>query len=605
MAAAWEVKLGEDWKALGDEECAFLQKLIEVGTSEGQLTVRGQVYTFNVEAETQTNVATGRSRPLRRRPVSRDVTSEAPLLKMSSQPLGAINDPESRVVEVWLAGEWKRLDKEEAREIARREAAGEKVFHIEARGASYKVDLESMTQTNLKTGRTRTIRIVNAHAGDVPSGFDEFRKSFRERAPEGGNKPLTLQALKKSFGVDDSMTDLVNATAEEMLRSMDMRGNATVEMTEWIHYWAMERDSPSFHAAKEVNDKLKEAVKQDAQVLGRMQMHFETAVGECGSTSGLPSEGLLRACKRLVDSPKAVLETRWAAEVLEKNLNGEMVVEEDQYLTYYDFLNVMLGRKRFKVSLWKYDISDGVAKNWSWLLLGQNFDGIWHTGVVVDWPDKSSEFWFGGELFESAPGTTPFGKPLEVVPMGYTYKLRPEVWDHCAKQLAFQFTRDTYDVLTHNCNHFSDKLSMFLRNEHIPDDVLYQPDMVMQTVTARALRPLLNRWLGGFGSGKDDRATDGGEAVFRLWETVGVGALIEFYKDEGGKIMIGEITEAFQDDCTVSCLDFWAGGIVEVEVASHLVKQMLKPPPPGAAIGKSQRPPRVETGGVLSYCCPL
>merc|ERR1712187_928806 len=118
----------------------------------------------------------------------------------------------------------------------------------------------------------------------------------------------------------------------------------------------------------------------------------------------------------------------------------------------------------------------------------------------VEWPEKASEFWFGGSLFESVPGTTPFGQPVETRFLGYTYKLREEVWDHLKRFLAREFSRENYDVLTHNCNHFSEKLSMFLRNDHIPDEVLLQPDMVMSTITARALRPLLNKWLGGFDS---------------------------------------------------------------------------------------------------------
>ena len=39
-------------------------------------------------------------------------------------------------------------------------------------------------------------------------------------------------------------------------------------------------------------------------------------------------------------------------------------------------------------------------------------------GVVVTWPDKRSEFWFGGALFESEPGTTPFGEPLKKIKLG-------------------------------------------------------------------------------------------------------------------------------------------------------------------------------------------
>ena len=37
------------------------------------------------------------------------------------------------------------------------------------------------------------------------------------------------------------------------------------------------------------------------------------------------------------------------------------------------------------------------------------------------------------------------------------YKNHDELWA-CVSRLAHEFTADNYDVLTHNCNHFSDKV---------------------------------------------------------------------------------------------------------------------------------------------------
>jgi len=285
-----------------------------------------------------------------------------------------------------------------------------------------------------------------------------------------------------------------------------------------------------------------------------------------------------RTHRRLRDSPKEVLEKKWAKEVLAKHDAGEGI-EEDEAFSYYDFLNVMLGRKRFKVSLYMYDISDGLAERWSWLLLGHSFRGIWHTGVVVEWPEKSSEFWFGGRLFESEPGTTPFGKPLEIRPLGYTHKLRQEAWSHVAQVLSEEFTKANYDVLTHNCNHFSDKLMLFLRNDHIPEEVRSQPEMVMSTVTARALRPALNQWLGGFDK-QDGRATDGsGEEARLLWEAVLPGALISFSQVEGGRPIVGEVRNRGQQACLVCSFDL-GGALVARRAPRSLLVEVLRPPPP-------------------------
>jgi len=543
----------------------------------------------------QTNLGSGKVRQLRRAgglpsprpeepPPSAAAPSRAPAVPGgkaldTGQERNRAASADECCVEVWLAGEWKRLGKEESSMISKKRAAGAQVFEISSRSFAYRIDLSQMTQTNLQSGRTRTIRFAEREAKSSMFGFDEFREGFRRHAPSG---KLQEQELVKSWpashGTDQ---DLVQATVRAVLKEMDLRRNNTVDMMEWNHYWALERDSPSFHAGNEVNVKLAEALRRDPQVLGRMQMHFETAVGEDAGRSGcLSSEGLLRACQRLVASPKTVLEKQWAQEVLQKHKTGDGV-DEDAQLSYYDFLNVMLGRKRFKVSIWMYDISDGMAARWSSLLVGQHFEGIWHSGIVVEWPERSSEFWFGGSLFESDPGSTPFGRPLERRPLGHTYKLREEVWDHLNRHLASEFTRDKYDVLTHNCNHFSEKLSMFLRNDHIPDEVLHQPDMVMAKPLPRLLRPVLNRWLGGFAS-EDGRATDGGEALRKMWQAVLPGALVEFSKEEGGRPLVGLVEAAYDQDCVVRYLDFWSQSAEERPIPAAQVTQVLRDAPRGA-----------------------
>lgn len=497
-----------------------------------------------------------------------------------------VHPVDERLVEVWLAGEWKKLAAEESREIVRRQAAGEVVIEMSTRKFSYRVDLRQMTQTNLRTGRTRTIRVVDAgHQVDSTLGFDEFRTAFRKLAPDGR---LTEQVLLGSWPATDVAPGLLRQTVKMALEEMDLRKDGKVDLVQWDHYWALERDNTPFHSGMEVNDKLKAALLTDPQVLGRMQMHFETAVNEAGASTSLSSEGLVRVCERLVSSPKDVVEKKWAAEVLRKAREGEGP-DEDADLSYYDFLNVMLGRKRFKVSLWMYDISDGIAKRWSWLLLGQNFDGIWHTGTVIEWPNSHhTEFWFGGAIFASKPGTTPFQQPVEKRTLGYTYKLREETWDYIRRNLASEFTKENYDVLTHNCNHFSEKLSVFLRNDHIPTEVLHQPDMVMSTLTARALRPFLNRWLGGFdtSASKDGRATDGGEAAIRLWQKVRRGALVEFCKEEGGRLLVGEVIHVSERECFVRCLDFWCQTAVERRVARPLVTKVVAEAPHSLAMAE-------------------
>ena len=194
------------------------------------------------------------------------------------------------------------------------------------------------------------------------------------------------------------------------------------------------------------------------------------------------------------------MEKKWAKNLLAEIEKGE--VEEDELISYYDWLYLMLGRKKYTVELYEYDVSKGKAKYYAQPFLGTSFEGIWHTSIVVYWygePIYGTEYWFGGRLFQtSPPGSTPFGEPYRKTALGTTYKGPSELLDYI-KSLHGEFNRRTYDVLTCNCNHFTNKLSLFLMNESIPDRILEQPEIAMKSMAFRAIKPMLNMWLGGFG----------------------------------------------------------------------------------------------------------
>ncbi|MED6268387.1 hypothetical protein CHARACLAT_021919 [Characodon lateralis] len=53
----------------------------------------------------------------------------------------------------------------------------------------------------------------------------------------------------------------------------------------------------------------------------------------------------------------------------------------------------------FSVKLYIYDLSRGMARQLSPVMLGRQLDGIWHTGVVV----HGKEFFFGGAGINHCP----------------------------------------------------------------------------------------------------------------------------------------------------------------------------------------------------------
>merc|ERR1712048_557193 len=173
-----------------------------------------------------------------------------------------------------------------------------------------------------------------------------------------------------------------------------------------------------------------------------------------------------------------------------------------------------LGRRRTPVELILYDISAGVAKDWSKALLGTHFDAIYHSGLLV----FGSEYWYGGRIFKSKPGGEwrNFGDPLTEAPLdlqpssylaglrtlhlGYTLCKNKEWRQFINKRLCNQFTQENYDVLKCNCNRFANEASRFLTGQDLPDDIMQLPNRLMNTSVSQLLRPALNRWLGSFRS---------------------------------------------------------------------------------------------------------
>lgn len=140
----------------------------------------------------------------------------------------------------------------------------------------------------------------------------------------------------------------------------------------------------------------------------------------------------------------------------------------------------------FPVELYLYDISHGMAKSMSMAFLGQQVDGIWHTGIVC----YGYEYYYGGGIQAALPGQTMAGRPQQIIPLGTT-SIDQATFQDWLRGVNSRFTPSTYSLLTHNCNHFTSACSQFLLNTDIPSFIIGQPTEIMSSPGGAMWRPMI------------------------------------------------------------------------------------------------------------------
>ncbi|RCV08878.1 hypothetical protein SETIT_1G362500v2 [Setaria italica] len=145
-----------------------------------------------------------------------------------------------------------------------------------------------------------------------------------------------------------------------------------------------------------------------------------------------------------------------------------------------------MAEEGYKVTLNVYDLSNGLARQLSTSFLGKPIEAIWHTGVVV----YGNEYFFGGGIQSTPAGSTPYGRPMRVVELGVTHVPR-EVFEDYLRDIAPRFTAETYRLLTHNCNNFSNEVAQFLVGAGIPEYILNLPSEVMSSPMGPLIMPMI------------------------------------------------------------------------------------------------------------------
>ncbi|WZZ01021.1 hypothetical protein YC2023_073349 [Brassica napus] len=118
----------------------------------------------------------------------------------------------------------------------------------------------------------------------------------------------------------------------------------------------------------------------------------------------------------------------------------------------------------------------GLARQLSASFLGKVIEGVWHTGIVV----YGNEYFFGGGIQHLPAGTTPYGAPLRTVELGETH-VPKDVFEMYLEEISPRYTAESYNLLAHNCNNFSNEVAQFLVGKGIPNYILELPNEVMNS----------------------------------------------------------------------------------------------------------------------------
>ncbi|XP_047328157.1 desumoylating isopeptidase 1-like [Impatiens glandulifera] len=141
-----------------------------------------------------------------------------------------------------------------------------------------------------------------------------------------------------------------------------------------------------------------------------------------------------------------------------------------------------------KVSLHVYDLSQGLARQLSTKFLGKSIEAVWHTGIVV----YGNEYYFGVGIQHSPTGTTPYGGPVKVIDLGITH-IPKDGFETYLQEINPKYTKETYSLLSHNCNNFSNEVAQFLVGAEIPDYILNLPKQVMSSPMSLLMMPMIKQ----------------------------------------------------------------------------------------------------------------
>jgi PPPDE putative peptidase domain/PUL domain len=141
-----------------------------------------------------------------------------------------------------------------------------------------------------------------------------------------------------------------------------------------------------------------------------------------------------------------------------------------------------------KVKLNVYDLSGGLARQFSPMFVGKVIEGIWHTGVVFN----GKEYYFGGGIQCCAATSSPYGVPVHVYDLGST-EIDEALFIEFLDGLRGRYNVSTYDLFSNNCNNFSNEVALFLTGQLVPAHITGLPQEILATPFGAMIKPMLEQ----------------------------------------------------------------------------------------------------------------
>ncbi|CAI5759682.1 unnamed protein product [Candida verbasci] len=145
-----------------------------------------------------------------------------------------------------------------------------------------------------------------------------------------------------------------------------------------------------------------------------------------------------------------------------------------------------------QVEVYIYDLSHGLARVYSPMILGTSIDAIYHTSTII----RGKEIYIdhGIKITNVQNFHSKYGQPVEKLTIGTT-EIDDELLLLFIEELKNhedqKYHAINYDLFNNNCNHFTNVLIEFLCGKTLDDRILKLPDIVLQTEQGRMLQQLI------------------------------------------------------------------------------------------------------------------